>query len=77
MTINLKEEDVLSVLEQISASSRPISARDIIGDEQTVLLAVRELRRRGLVDGVFLNDSTRPGDAHGPFLYDAARLIAL
>lgn len=74
---NQLTEDVIgAVLEQIKSSPIPLAAGEISGTREASLLAIRELRRRGMIDGVFLDDSTRPGDEHGPYLYDAARLTA-
>lgn len=76
MAIEITEEQIGEALQQIRQSPVPLAARQLAGDDEANLLIIRELRRRGLVDGVFLNDSTRPGDQYGPFLYDAARLTA-
>lgn len=73
----ITEETLRSVLTHISSNPRTTSISSIPGDRETNLLAVRELRRRGLVDGVFLDDYRRPGDAHGMFLNDAAKLYPL
>ncbi|MEW6462731.1 MAG: hypothetical protein AB1459_16545 [Pseudomonadota bacterium] len=77
MAKQLTEEAVNDVLSQIRDSSTPLAASAIAGDSEVVLLAIRELRRRGLITGKYLDDSTRPGDAYGRFLYDAARLEAV
>lgn len=74
MTIEITEELLSSVLQHISENPRATAVCDLKGDREQNLLAVRELRRRGLITGAFLDDSTRPGDQHGAFLYDAARL---
>lgn len=71
------EELLNSVLQQIRESPGKKSAGGLSGDTEQNLLAIRELRRRGLVTGAFLDDSTRPGDHRGLFLYDAARLEPL
>lgn len=76
MAIEITDEKIGNVLQEIRQSPAPLAARQLTGDDETNLLIIRELKRRGLVDGVFLNDSTRPGDQYGPFLYDAARLTA-
>lgn len=77
MNIELSEDVILGVLQQIEAAPRATSISSLTGDRPLNLLAVRELKRRGLITGKFLNDSTRPGDQMGPFLYDAARLEPL
>ncbi|TRO14360.1 hypothetical protein EQ836_07765 [Ectopseudomonas mendocina] len=71
------DEVLESVLQQIRDNPGKKSAGGLSGDTEQNLLAIRELRRRGLITGVFLDDSTRPGDHHGRFLYDAARLEPL
>ena len=76
MKIEITEELLSSVLAQIKEQPGR-SAGSLKGDSEANLLAIRALRAKGLVDGTFLNDSTRPGDRSGPFLYDAARLKAL
>lgn len=70
------EDMIASVLEQIRRSPEPISSREIKGDEEAVLLAIKHLRWRGLIDGAFLPDSTRIPDQYGDFIYDAANLVA-
>lgn len=71
------EELLNSVLQQIRENPGRKSAGSLSGDSEQNLLAIRELRRRGLIKGAFLDDPTRPGDHRGRFLYDAARLEAL
>lgn len=77
MKNQISEEEIQAVYEQIRHSEKPLSAGQIEGGEAKALLAIRELRRRGMITGAFLDDSTRAGDENGRFLYDAARLVAL
>ena len=77
MTLEITEELLSSVMQHIRENPRRTAASDLPGNQDQNLLAVRELRRRGMITGAFLNDSTRPGDQYGPFLYDAARLEPL
>ncbi|WP_339521769.1 hypothetical protein [Pseudomonas sp. EA_35y_Pfl2_R111] len=77
MTVELTEELLSSVMQHIKANPRTTAICNLEGDREQNLLAVRELRRRGLIKGVFLDDSSRPGDRLGAFLHDAARLEPL
>ncbi|MVW75370.1 hypothetical protein [Pseudomonas xionganensis] len=74
MTLEVTEALLDSVLQQIAANPGTTAICNLAGERQLNLLAVRELRRRGLISGVFMDDSTEPGDHHGRFLLDAARL---
>lgn len=74
MKIEITEELLSSVLAQIR--QKPLcTSGSLKGIEAANLLALRELRRRGLITGVFMNDNRQ--DQHGPLLYDATRLEAL
>lgn len=77
MTKEPSEELLNSVLQQIKENPGKKAAGGLAGDTERNLLAIRELRRRGLITGVFLDDPSRPGDHHGRFLYDAAKLDLL
>lgn len=74
MTVEITDELLRSLLKQIESSPGQHNAGSLEGDREQNLLGLRELRSRGLIDGAFLNDSTRPGDSGGPFLDNAARL---
>ncbi|OEC42529.1 hypothetical protein A7D27_11665 [Pseudomonas sp. 1D4] len=77
MSREVSNELLESVLQSIKERPRMLSAGSLPGDTELNLLAIRELRRRGLIKGAFLDDPTRGGDQHGRFLYDAARLEAI
>ncbi|MDF3932126.1 hypothetical protein [Pseudomonas citronellolis] len=74
MKIEITEELLSSVLAQIKEQPKR-NASSLKGNPDANLLAIRSLRDRGLIKGVFLNDTAR--DQHGPLLYDAATLEAL
>jgi len=74
MSVEITEELLNSVLAQIKASPRCTSG-SLKGREADNLLALRELRRRGLITGKFMDSTKR--DQHGLLLYDAAQLEAL
>lgn len=74
MTIEITEELLSSVLAQIKEVPKR-NASSLKGDREANLLAIRTLRERGLIKGIFLNDTVR--DQHGLRLYDAATLEAL
>jgi hypothetical protein len=74
MTAQITDALLETVMQHIRENPRKTSAGSLPGDTDLNLLAVRELRRRGLITGVFLDDPTRAGDQSGRFLADAARL---
>lgn len=77
MNIEITEALLGSLLQQIQASPGKHSVSSLKGDrEQNLLglLGLRELRSRGLIEGEFINDSSRARDSKGPLLDDAARL---
>lgn len=74
MNIEITEELLGSLLQQIQASPGKHSASSLKGDREQNLLGLRELRSRGLIEGEFINDSSRARDSKGPLLDDAARL---
>ena len=74
MTAQITDALLETVMRHIRENPRKTSASSLPGSSELNLLAIRELRRRGLITGTFLDDPTRPGDAQGRFLYDAARL---
>ena len=51
MNIELSEDVILGVLQQIEAAPRATSISSLTGDRPLNLLAVRELKRRGLITG--------------------------
>lgn len=69
------EELLNSVMQQIKENPGRTAICNLKGDRSANLLAVRELRRRGLIEGAFMDDPNRPGDQYGRFLEDAARLF--
>lgn len=74
MNIEITEELLGSLLQQIQASPGKHSVSSLVGDREQNLLGLRELRSRGLIEGEFINDSSRARDSKGPLLDDAARL---
>ncbi|MNZ06978.1 hypothetical protein D3C78_237430 [compost metagenome] len=74
MSVEITEELLDSILRQITESPKKLAACDLIGDLETNLLALRELRRRGLIDGEFEERFTGPGDGRGRYLDNAAHL---
>lgn len=74
MTAQLTDALLETVMQHIRENPRKTSAGSLPGSTDLNLLAIRELRNRGLITGTFLPDPSRRGDAQGPFLYDAARL---
>lgn len=74
MNIEITEELLGSLLQQIQARPGKHSVSSLVGDREQNLLGLRELRSRGLIEGEFINDSSRARDSKGPLLDDAARL---
>lgn len=75
MSVEITEELLDSILKQIKASPKKIAACDLSGDFKTNLLALRELRWRRLIKGVFDEDFTEPAlDGRGRYLDNAAHL---
>ena len=73
----LSEDLLETILEHIRASPGQLSAGDFDIDRAKALLAIRTLRRRGLIEGNFLDDTRQPPDRDGRLLYDATGLVAL
>lgn len=74
MTVELTEELLSSVLQHISDNPK-CSAGQIPGDPESVLLALRHLRWKGLIKGGFECDMRKIGnDQGGGYLADAIML---
>lgn len=75
MSVEITEDLLDSILKQIRTSPKKIAACDLSGDFKTNLLALRELRWRGLIRGEFEEDFTQQDlDGRGRHLDSAAHL---
>ncbi|TRX74834.1 hypothetical protein [Pseudomonas mangiferae] len=71
----LDEAQLDAILERIRQQPGQLSASDFQGERKAILAALRELRLRGKIDGLFEDNFTEAEDQHGKLLDDAKELV--